>query len=44
MDLKECCPGATVHLPVRVPGGLLALGDVRATMGDAEVTGTGVEK
>ena len=43
MDLKECRPGATVHLPVWVPGGLLALGDVHATMGDAEVTGTGVE-
>jgi amidase len=43
MDLKECRPGAVVHLPVRVPGALLALGDVHANMGDAEVTGTGVE-
>jgi amidase len=43
MDLKECRPGATVHLPVRVPGALLALGDVHASMGDGEVTGTGVE-
>jgi amidase len=43
MDLKECRPGATVHLPVYVPGALLALGDVHANMGDAEATGTGVE-
>jgi amidase len=43
MDLKECRPGAIVHLPVRVPGALLALGDVHANMGDAEITGTGVE-
>ena len=35
--------GAVVHLPVRVSGALLALGDVHANMGDAEVTGTGVE-
>jgi amidase len=43
IDLKEYAPGAIVHLPVWVPGGLVALGDVHATMGDAEVTGTGVE-
>src|SRR3712207_8523646 len=30
-------------LPVHVTGALLALGDVHAAMGDAEVTGTGVE-
>ncbi len=43
MDLKECRPGAIVHLPVQVEGALLALGDVHASMGDGEVTGTGVE-
>jgi amidase len=43
MDLKECRPGARVHLPVQVAGALLAVGDVHASMGDGEVTGTGVE-
>ena len=43
MDLKECGPGAIIHLPVQVEGALLALGDVHASMGDGEVTGTGVE-
>jgi amidase len=43
MDLKECRPGARLHLPVQVEGALLALGDVHASMGDGEVTGTGVE-
>lgn len=41
------CPlvrvGARVHLPVAVPGALLALGDVHAAMGDGEVSGAGVE-
>jgi amidase len=41
------CPfatvGATVYLPVLVPGGLLSLGDVHAAMGDAEITGTALE-
>lgn len=35
--------GATVYLPVHHPGGLLAIGDVHASMGDGEVCGTGVE-
>lgn len=36
-------PGATVMLPVRQPGGMLAIGDMHASMGDGEVSGTGVE-
>lgn len=36
-------PGATVMLPVRQSGGLLAIGDMHASMGDGEVSGTGVE-
>jgi amidase len=36
-------PGATVYLPVRQPGGLLAIGDMHACMGDGEICGTGVE-
>ena len=36
-------PGSTVYLPVRQPGGMLAIGDMHACMGDGEVSGTGVE-
>jgi amidase len=36
-------PGATVYLPVRQPGGLFAVGDMHAAMGDGEISGTGVE-
>lgn len=36
-------PGATVMLPVRQPGAMLAIGDMHASMGDGEVSGTGVE-
>jgi amidase len=43
MDNRYVTTGATVHLPVAVPGALLALGDVHAAMGDAEVTMVGVE-
>ena len=43
LDTKEIAAGAIVHLPVFVPGGLLALGDVHALMGDGESCGTGVE-
>jgi amidase len=43
MDCNDVSPGAKVLLPVNVPGALLSLGDVHATMGDGEVTGGGVE-
>lgn len=43
MDTREIGIGAKVCLPVQVAGGLLALGDVHASMGDGEVSGTGVE-
>lgn len=43
LDCNLVRVGARVHLPVHVDGALLALGDVHAAMGDAEVTGTGVE-
>jgi amidase len=36
-------PGARILLPVRQPGGLLAVGDMHASMGDGEVCFTGVE-
>jgi amidase len=35
--------GAKVFLPVRQPGGMLAVGDLHAAMGDGEVCFTGVE-
>lgn len=43
MDTKLITKGAKVYLPVFVDGGLLALGDLHALMGDGEVCGTGVE-
>ena len=43
IDVNVITVGARVHLPVHVPGALLAIGDVHATMGDGEATGTGVE-
>lgn len=43
MDYTPVTIGARVYLPVHVPGALFALGDVHASMGDGEVSGTGVE-
>jgi amidase len=35
--------GATIYFPVRQPGGLFAVGDMHASMGDGEICFTGVE-
>src|SRR5215207_818468 len=43
IDINAVTVGAHVHLPVHVHGALLAIGDVHASMGDGEVSGTGVE-
>jgi amidase len=43
IDINPITVGARVHLPVHVPGALLAIGDVHASMGDGEVSGTGIE-
>lgn len=43
MDIRQLGAGASVLLPVGVPGALLSLGDTHAAMGDGEVCGTGVE-
>jgi len=43
IDINAIAVGARVHLPVHVPGALLAIGDVHASMGDGEVSGTGIE-
>ena len=43
MDTKIIGIGSTIHLPVEVPGALLALGDLHAVMGDGEVSVCGAE-
>ena len=43
IDVNVITTGARVHLPVHVPGALLAIGDLHASMGDGEVSGTGIE-
>lgn len=43
LDLREVGPGATIYLPVFVPGGYLYLGDAHAAMGHGELSATGLE-
>lgn len=43
VDCFELGPGRTIHLPVRVPGAMLSLGDVHACMGEGEITGVAME-
>jgi amidase len=43
MDHNDVRVGARVSLPVFVPGALLALGDVHATMGDGEISISALE-
>lgn len=43
MDNKMITINSIVELPVFVEGGLLAMGDVHALMGDGEVNGSGIE-
>lgn len=43
IDSNKITKGARVYLPVRVPGALLQMGDLHATMGDGELCGTGIE-
>ena len=44
LDAQEVCSGATVYLPVYVPGALLHIGDVHAIQGDGEINcGGGIE-
>jgi amidase len=43
MDLRELSPGATLYLPVQVPGALFAMGDLHAAMGAAEPTWVSLE-
>lgn len=43
LDCRDVAPGATLALPVEVPGALLSVGDPHGTQGDGEVCGTAVE-
>ncbi|MBH38992.1 MAG: hypothetical protein CL788_02210 [Chloroflexi bacterium] len=43
IDMKVLVEGSSIYLPVFVPGGLLALGDCHAVVGDGAVAGTGAE-
>ncbi len=41
MDVQEVTTGASVYLPVSVPGALLHVGDMHAIQGDGEICGAG---
>jgi acetamidase/formamidase len=43
MDVRQLTAGATLALPVLVPGALFSVGDVHAAQGDGEVAGTAIE-
>jgi len=43
LDIRDVCVGNRVLLPVFHPGGLFYLGDVHASQGDTEFTGTAAE-
>lgn len=43
LDLVEAGPGATLILPVMVPGAKLYVGDAHAAMGHGELSATGLE-
>ena len=43
MDYQGVEPGATVMLPVFMPGALLFVGDGHAVQGEGEIAGTGIE-
>jgi amidase len=43
LDIRDACPGNRILLPVYHPGALFYLGDVHASQGDTEFTGTAAE-
>ena len=43
LDNKELVPGATLYLPVHVPGALFSVGDGHGVQGDGEVCVTAIE-
>jgi amidase len=43
LDIRDVCPGNTIYLPIFHAGALFYLGDVHASQGDTEFTGTAAE-
>ena len=43
LDIRDVCPGNRILLPIYRPGALFYLGDVHASQGDTEFTGTAAE-
>lgn len=43
IDIRDVCPGNRIFLPIFHPGALFYLGDVHASQGDTEFTGTAAE-
>jgi acetamidase/formamidase len=43
LDVRDFAPGNCILLPIYHPGGLLYVGDVHASQGDTEFTGTAAE-
>jgi acetamidase/formamidase len=43
LDVRDVCPGNRILLPIFHPGALFYLGDVHASQGDTEFTGTAAE-
>jgi amidase len=43
LDVRDVCPGHRIHLPIYHSGALFYLGDVHASQGDTEFTGTAAE-
>jgi acetamidase/formamidase len=43
LDIRDFCPGHRILLPIHHPGALFYLGDVHASQGDTEFTGTAAE-
>src|SRR5215212_10253226 len=43
LDVRQLIAGATLSLPVEIPGALFSVGDAHAAQGDGEVAGTAIE-
>jgi acetamidase/formamidase len=43
LDIRDAAPGSRIYLPIFHPGALFSLGDVHASQGDTEFTGTAAE-
>lgn len=43
LDIRDACPGNRIYIPVMHEGALFYLGDVHASQGDTEFTGTAAE-